>query len=145
MDKKDKDHNKEIKKLNTGFTEKLIDKEFSATFHSYTLGDKYNEPFFKKSLRDQIREDVLKVAKLTLSDNGDVIPKNPENIDMELFIQNKPVNTLKDVMDPLMASHIKVNNVDPKKPKDGYIQAKEVKLSVQAQEFIERREKMKMN
>ncbi|KKK87577.1 hypothetical protein LCGC14_2751860 [marine sediment metagenome] len=64
---------------------------------------------------------------------------------MELFIQNKPVNTLKDVMDPLMASHIKVNNVDPKKPKDGYIQAKEVKLSVQAQEFIERREKMKMN
>ena len=40
MEKKDKDHKKEIKKLNTGFTEKLIDKEFSATFHSYNLGEK---------------------------------------------------------------------------------------------------------
>ncbi len=145
MDKKEKDHNKEIKKLNTGFTEKLIDKEFSATFHSYTLGDKYKEDLFKNALRDQIRKDVLKVAKLTLSEDGNIIPKNPENIDMELFIQNKPVNTLKDVMDPLMVSYIKVNNVDLKKPKDGYIQAKEVKLSVQAQEFIERREKLKMN
>lgn len=144
MDKVSKANEKEIKKLNTGFTEKLIDKEFSATFNDYTLGDKYNEPFFKKSLRDQIREDVLKVAKLTLSDNGDVIPKNPENIDMELFIQNKPVKTLKDVMDPLMSSHIKVNNVDLRKPKDGYIPAPEVKLSVQAQEFVERRKQLEM-
>ncbi len=144
MDKKEKDHNKEIKKLNTGFTEKLIDKEFSATFNDYTLGDKYNELFFKKSLRDEIREEVVKVAKLTLSDEGNIIPKSPEG-DMDLFIQNKPIKTLKDVMDPLMASHIKVNNVDPKKAKDGYVPAKEVKLSVQAQEFIERREKLKMN
>lgn len=145
MEKATKDKDKEIKKLNTGFTEKLIDKEFSATFHSYTLGDKYQEDLFKNALRDQIRKDVQGVAKLTLSDEGNIIPRNPENIDMELFIQNKPVKTLKDVMDPLMASYIKVNNVDLKAPKDGYIPAKEVKLSVQAQELMTRRSKLKMN
>ena len=145
MEKATKDKDKEIKKLNTGFTEKLIDKEFSATFHSYTLGDKYQEDFFKNALRDQIRKDVLKVAKLTLSEDGNIIPKNPENIDMELFIQNKPVETLKDVMDPLMVNHIKVNNVDKKVLKDGYIPALEVKLSVQAKELIKRRADMKVN
>ena len=145
MEKATKANDKEIKKLNSGFTEKLIDKEFSATFHSYTLGDKYQEDLFKNALRDQIRKDVQGVAKLTLSDDGNIIPRNPENIDMDLFIQNKPVETLKDVMDPLMSPYIKVNNVDTKKPIDGYLPAKDVKMSRQAQELMERRKQMQVN
>ena len=145
MEKATKANDKEIKKLNSGFTEKLIDKEFSATFHSYTLGDKYQEDLFKNALRDQIRKDVQGVAKLTLSEDGNIIPRNPENIDMDLFIQNKPVKTLKDVMDPLMSPYIKVNNVDTKKPIDGYIPAKDVKMSRQAQELMERRKQIQVN
>ena len=145
MEKATKANDKEIKKLNSGFTEKLIDKEFSATFHSYTLGDKYQEDLFKNALRDQIRKDVQGVAKLTLSDDGNIIPRNPENIDMDLFIQNKPVETLKDVMDPLMSPYIKVNNVDTKKPIGGYIPAKDVKMSRQAQELMERRKQKQVN
>lgn len=139
IDKAEKAKDKEIKKLQIGFDEKLIEKEFTATFNTYNLGDKYQEDFFKSSLREKIRKDVQGVAKLTLSEKGDVIPKNPENIGMELFIQNKPVDTLKGVMDPLMADFIKVNNVKDKNLKDDYVPAKDVKMSKQAQDLIDRR------
>lgn len=145
MEKATKDHSKEITKLNTGFTEKLINKGYSAAFNSYTLGDKYQEPLFRDALHDKVKKDVLSVSKLTLSDDGEVIPKNPDNIDMQLFLQNKEVNTLNGVMDSIMAPYIKVNNVDIKTPKDGYIPAKDVKLSVQATELIQRRDRLKMN
>jgi len=145
MDKATKANDKEIKKLNSGFTEKLINKGYSAAFNSYTLGEKYQEPLFRDALHDKVKKEVQAIAKLTLSDEGEIIPKNPDNIDMELFIQNKPVNTLNGVMDSIMSPYIKVNNVDLKKPKDGYIPAKEVKMSRQAQELMERRKQMQVN
>ena len=145
MDKASKANDKEIKKLNSGFTEKLINKGYSAAFNSYTLGEKYQEPLFRDALHDKVKKEVQAIAKLTLSDEGEIIPKNPDNIDMDLFIQNKPVKTLRDVMDSIMSPHIKVNNVDTKKPIDGYIPAKDVKMSRQAQELMERRKQMQVN
>jgi hypothetical protein len=136
IEKGNKDHDKERKKDKLGFENTLIEKEFDATFNKYNLGDKYKEDLFKNALKSKIRQDVNKIAKLTLSEDGQIVPKNPENDGLELFINgNKKVEKIGDIMDPLMKDHIKVNNVGP--PKDGkYVPVKEVTMSTQAQDRI---------
>ena len=136
LEKSNKDHEKDRKKDKLGFETILIDKEFDATFNKYNLGDKYEGDLFKNALKADVRQKVSKIAKLTLSEDGQIIPRNPENDGLELFINgNKKVENLGDIMDPLMKDHIKVNNVGPRKEGD-YIPAKEVKMSRQAQDRI---------
>jgi hypothetical protein len=136
IDKIKKDNDKELKKNKTGYENSLIEKGFEATFNTYKLGDKYNEELFRTALQNDIRTKVNTVAKLTLSENDEIIPKHPENAGLELFVNNVKIETLKDVLNPLMEGHIKANNVDPKLEKDKYIPAKEVKLSKMAQDLI---------
>ena len=136
IDKIKKDNEKELKKNKTGYENSLIEKGFEATFNSYNLGDKYNEELFKNALRDDIRTKVNTVAKLTLSEDGNIIPKHPENAGLELFVNNVKIETLKDVLNPLMEGHIKANNVDQKQDKLKYKPAPEVKLSKMAQDLI---------
>ena len=135
-EKKDKDHIKELKKEKLGYTNTLIEKEFDAAFNKYNLGDKYEGDLFRNALKTDIRQKVSKVAKLTLSEDGQVIPRNPEDDGLELFVNgNKKVENLGDLMDPLMKDHIKANNVGPQKPGD-YVPVKSVKLSRQAEDRI---------
>ncbi len=143
-DKQAKDHEKEIKKLISGHNADLINKEFDLAISTYTLGDKYTaEDWMKKSLHNNIREQVKSIAKLTLSEDKKVIPKNPADVSMALFVEGKEITTLKDVLDPLMKDFIKVNNVDTNKPGKGYVPAKDVKLSKWQQEIVaSRKEKV---
>lgn len=142
IDKLTKDSEKALKKAEAGFDETLIDKEFNAVFNSYTLGDKYNEDMFKNALRTDIRQKVKTVAKLTLSeDKKKIVPKNPENSAMDLFVNNNPIKELKEVLDPLMAGHIKVNNRDSGKSVN-YTPAAEVKKSTLAQDLLKRKQQM---
>lgn len=97
---------KEIKNINSGFNDLLIKKEFTSKMSSYNLGEKYNEDFVKKALFEDIFYKVQKQAKLTLSENGSIIPKNPENVELELFVNNKKIEDVKDIIDPLMQSYI---------------------------------------
>lgn len=139
FDKAEKTHEKDIKKLQSGFAEKLIKKDFRAAFNAYNLGDKYQEDFFKESLHDKIFSDANSVAKLTLSEAGNIIPKNPDGNDLELFIKNQPVKDLKGVLDPLMEPFIKKSDVDLKKKDSIYTPVKDVKMSRQAQDLVESR------
>lgn len=142
IDKLTKDGQKALKKAEQGFDETLIDKEFNSVFNSYILGDVYNKDMFKNALRTDIRSQVKKVAKLTLSeDKTRIVPRNPENDGLELFVENKKIEKLRDVLDPLMAGHIKVNNVDTKK-KDGYTPAPEVKKSTLAMDIMSRKKEL---
>ncbi len=136
-DKIIKDHEKELKKLKTGHDSDLINKDFDLAINQYNLGDKYtSEDWMKQSLHTNIREKVKSIATLTLSEEKKVIPKNPADVSMALFVEGKEIKTLKDILDPLMKDFIKVNNVDIKKPDNGYVKAKDVKLSKMAQDII---------
>lgn len=136
-EKNEKDHIKELKKEKLGFTNTLIEKEFDAAFNTYNLGDKYEGDLFRNALKSDVREKVKKIAKLTLSEDGKVIPKNAEDDGLELFVNgNKKVENLGDIMDPLMKDHIKVNNVGPKKAGDYVPVITEVKMSRQAEDRI---------
>lgn len=140
-DKIVKDHEKELKKLNTGHNSDLINMEFDLAINQYTLGDKYTaDEWMKPSLHENIRKQVKAITTLTLSEDKKVIPKNPADASMALYVDGKEINTLKDVLDPLMKDFIKVNNVDPNRKKDGnYVPAKEVKLSTQVQHLQQRK------
>lgn len=134
------DHEKEVKKLIAGHNSDLINKEFDLAINQYTLGDKYTaEDWMKTSLHENIRKQVKSITKLTLSEDKKVIPKNPDDVTMGLFVEGKEINTLKGVLDPLMKDFIKVSNVDPKKKDSDYVQAKEVKLSTMAQHLQQRK------
>lgn len=98
---------KEIEKINTGFNNRLIQKEFTGILANYNLGDKYQEDFVKKALFSDVFSKVQQKAKLTLSDEGSIIPKNPENPELELFIDNKKVDSLKELLDVEMQPFIK--------------------------------------
>ncbi len=139
-DKSAKDHEKELEKLISGHNTDLIDKEFDLAINQYTLGEKYtSEPWMKSSLHDKIRSEVKEITKLTLSEDKKVIPKNPDDVTMDLFVEGKPIMTLKEVLNPLMKDFIKVNNVVPP-PKDGvYVPAKDTKHSQMAIDLIESR------
>lgn len=135
-----KDHEKELKKLKSGHNSDLIEKEFDVAIGQYTIGDKYTaEDWMKTSLHENIRKQVKSITKLTLSEDKKVIPKNPDDASMGLFMEGKEIKTLKGVLDPLMKDFIKVNNVDLKKNKDDYVPVKEVKLTAQAQALQERK------
>lgn len=139
-DKIIKDHEKELKKLKTGHNSDLINKEFDLAINQYSLGDKYtSEDWMKQSLHTNIREKLKSIATLTLSEEKKVIPKNPADVSMALFVEGKEIKTLRDVLDPLMKDFIKVNNVDPKKKDGVYVPAKEVKLSKWQQEIVANR------
>lgn len=136
-DKLVKDHEKELKKLKTGHNSDLINKEFDLAINQYTLGDKYTaDDWMKPSLHENIRKQVKAITTLTLSEDKKVIPKNPDDVSMALFVDGKEINTLKGVLDPLMKDFIKVNNVDTKKKDGGYVPVKDVKLSKMAQDII---------
>lgn len=138
-EKKQKEFDKLLKKTEHGFDTILIEKEFNAAFGSYNLGDKYSEDLFKNALRAETRDKVKAVAKLTLSeDKTQIVPKNPTDDGLELFIDGNPIKSLKDVLDPLMKGHIKVNNVDPSK-KDKYVPVEKVKLSTMVQHLQQRK------
>lgn len=138
-EKKQKEFDKLLKKTEQGFDAVLIEKEFNAAFSSYNLGDKYSEDLFKNALRAETRDKVKAVAKLTLSeDKTQIVPKNPTDDGLELFIDGNPIKSLKDVLDPLMKGHIKVNNVGPKN-KDDYVPVEKVKLSTQVQHLQQRK------
>ena len=139
IEKNGKDHAKALKKSEQGFDTTLIEKEFNATFNDYKLGDKYDTAMFKNALRTDVRDKVKAVAKLTLSeDKTQIVPKNPTDDGLDLFIDGNPIKSLKDILDPLMKGHIKVNNVDPDK-KETYVPVEKVKLSTMAQHLQQRK------
>lgn len=132
LQKKDK----EFKKLNTDFNNRLIKKEFNSLISGYTLGDKYSEDFIKKALTNDIFDQVQKKAKLTLNNDGVIVPKNPENAELDLYIENQKVENLKGLLDPIMTPFIKkTNQVQP----NAYKPAEKTEISRMAQDLIKRR------
>ena len=139
--KREKDAEKQLKKEGEKYTNLIIDKEFDANFNAYPLGDKYKEPLFRNALRNDIKQKVTGIAKLTLSEDGKVIPRNPENAGLELFQGNKKIESLKDLLDPFMKDHLKVTQGPGEK--STYVPAKEAtKVSALAADLMSRKKQI---
>ena len=130
---------KEINDIKNGFTDKLIKKEFNSLLSTYNLGEKYQEDFVKKALHNEIYTKVQEKAKLTLSETGSILPRNPQNPEMELFIDNNPVTDLKPLLDPIMQPYVKANNKGETSKGTYTPVAEDTNLSRQAKDLIARR------
>jgi hypothetical protein len=131
----------ELKKLDQGYKNKLINTKLDSVLGKYTLGEKYQEDFVKNALFSDIKGKVSKLAKLTLKDDGSIVPKNPENDELDLFVDNKKIENIKDIIDPLMKSYTKktpgTSKGNPSEYKPASQTAEKSKL---AQDLIKRRE-----
>ena len=130
---------KEVEKLNQGFADTLIRKEFNGMLSNYKLGEKYQEGFVKKALFDDVYSKVSQKAKLTLNeDMSKIIPRNPEKPDLELFINNKKVEDLKELLDPVMEPYIQKSGNDG--PPSTYKRVEPGKVSSLGADFRKRKE-----
>ena len=137
-EKKLTDKEKEIKKIQTGFTQTLIDTELNKELSTYKLGEDYEKDFVKKALFAELKEKINKKAKLVRDENGQIIPKNPENVEMNLFIESKEIKTLKELIEPEIKPFLKKTSGETKP--DSYQPVKdEGNKSRLAQDLIEKR------
>ena len=142
-EKKLTDKEKEIKKIQTGFTQTLIDTELNKELSTYKLGEDYEKDFVKKALFADLKEKINKKAKLVRDENGQIIPKNPENVEMNLFIESKEIKTLKELIEPEIKPFLKKTSGDTKP--DSYKPVKdEGNKSRLAQDLIEKRKAQTM-
>jgi len=101
-----KKKDEEINQIKQDYQTKLIKKEFNSLMSNYKLGEKYQDEDFKAFIYDKKYKEVLDKAKLTLNDKGSLIPKNKENPELDFYIGNKKVESVKDILDPLMTDYI---------------------------------------
>ena len=106
---------------------------------SYTFGEKYDEDFIKTALFDDVFKKIQKQAKLTLSSDGSIIPKNPENPELDIYVNNNKVTELKEIIEPLLEPFIKKS--DGRKPEvDGkYVKAKDTEMTQLAKDIQSRK------
>ena len=93
---------KEIAKAKDGYTRQVIDMKFDQELSSYELGEDYTKDFVKKALYADVKSKVMEQAKLTIDDKGNIVPKNPKGEEMDLFVGNKQVTSLKELIDPVI-------------------------------------------
>ena len=132
----------EVIKVKKGFTDKLIKNKVTSMLSSYKYGEKYDEDFIKQALFDDVFRKIQKQAKLTLSADGTIVPKNPENPELDIYVNNNKVTELKEIIEPLLEPFIKKS--DGRKPEvDGkYVKAKDTEMTQMAKDLISRRAEM---
>jgi len=129
----------EVVKVKKGFTDKLIKNQVTSMLSSYKYGEKYEDDFIKKALFDDVFSKLQKQANLTLSKDGTIVPKNPENPDLDIYVNNNKVTELKEIIEPLLEPFIKKS--DGRKPEvDGkYVKAEETEMTQLAKDIQSRR------
>ena len=111
---------------------------------TYKLGEKFQDDFIRESLSNKMFQEVNKKAKLSLNENGSIIPRNPENPELELFDGNKKIESIKQILDPLMTDYI-VKKPEGGKPKDVYKPAQETQMGSLAADLLKRRKAKEEN
>ena len=132
----------EIENKSKDFEAKLINRDVKSLLSNYKLGEKYQDDFIKESLYNKMFNDIQKKAKLTYNESGELIPRNPQNPDLELFEGNKKIESIRQLLDPLMEPYISKNPT----VKVEYEKSKEPeRLSALGRSFIRQRQEMKEN
>jgi hypothetical protein len=135
-----KDHDKKLKEKESGFENALIRKEYEATFNTYQIGDNYKDDFVRKALQNDIFEKASKVAKLKMID-GKVAPRDPNNDTLEYYRDNKKIEDIKGLIDPIIQPYLKATKTPDKQPGENpYKPAPDVKKSRLAEDIIGRKQ-----
>ena len=129
----------EIIKVKQGFTNKLIKNKVNSLLSSYTYGEKYQDDFIKTALFDDVFRKVQKKAKLTLSDDGSIVPKNPEDPALDIYVNNNKVTELKEIIEPLIEPFIKKSNAQKPEVDGKYVKAKDTEMTQLAKDIHDRR------
>ena len=128
---------KELETAQSDFKNKLIQKEFSNLMSKYKLGDKYQDEFIKNALTENMFKTVKKKANLIFNEDGEIVPRSADDPSLELYEGNKKVESIKQLLDPLMEPYISKNPT----VKVEYEKSKEPeKLSALGRSFIRQRQ-----
>jgi len=132
-----------LNELKSGYSQKLIDKQLENVIANYELGEKYTEPLFKKAIFDEVKGKVKKTAKLVLTDDMNIGIKHPENDELDLMINNKKVESLDDIISPIIEPFTKKASgkkleTDGKEPE--YKNKEPVKMTSLAQDILKRKQ-----
>ena len=100
---------KEMQKLKSGYEDQLIDHQLRSSISKFELGSEYTkEPFIRDAVLDKVISQVRQRSKLAYDpENRKVVPLNPENPDLPLFIDNKKVEDLDLLIKPLIDPFVK--------------------------------------
>ena len=82
-----------------------INAKLMAKMSSVPLAKAYQDPVIKNSLMEGVLKQVRSKAHLDLDETGEIKLFNPDNKDMELFVENKKIG-VDDLVNPLMQPYI---------------------------------------
>jgi len=91
-----------------------INAKLMAKMSSVPLAKAYQDPVIKNSLMEGVLKQVRSKAHLDLDETGEIKLFNPDNKDMELFVENKKIG-VDDLVNPLMQPYIQAT---PSKDRD---------------------------
>ena len=103
----------ELKTAHADFKNKLIRERFNGLMADYKLGEKFSDPDYKEFLSNKMYSKISEKAQLTFNDNGAIVIKDPSDANIDLYENNKKVESIKELLDPLMESYV-VKQTDPK-------------------------------
>ena len=133
----------QLKQKDEEFKGKLIQNEFMKTLSNYKLGEKYSDDFIKESLYNKMFTEVQKKAKLVYNENGQIALKRIDNPELDFYDGNKKVDSIKELLDPLMEPYIDKQPAKPG-PNGSYKPTEDKpKLSALAESFIRKKQELK--
>lgn len=103
----------ELKTAHAEFKNKLIKERFNGLMADYKLGEKFNDPDYKEFLSNKLFGKVTEKAHLTFNDDGAIAIKSPSDVNLDLYENGKKVESIKEILDPLMEPYVVKQN-DPK-------------------------------
>jgi hypothetical protein len=102
----------ELKTAHEDFKNKLIRERFNGLMADYKLGEKFSDPDYKEFLSNKMYSKVSEKAHLAFNDTGAITLKNPSDVNIDLYENGKKVESIKELLDPLMESYV-VKQSDP--------------------------------
>ncbi|MGI9569516.1 MAG: hypothetical protein ACR2PH_07235, partial [Desulfobulbia bacterium] len=96
----------ELKTAHSDFKNKLIRERFNGHMADYKLGEKFSDPDYKEFLTNKMFSKVSEKAQLTFNDSGAIVLKNPSDANLDLYENGKKVESIKEMLDPLMESYV---------------------------------------
>jgi len=96
----------ELKTAHTDFKNKLIRERFNGLMADYKLGEKFSDIDYKEFLSNKMYSKISEKAHLTFNDSGAIVLKNPSDVNIDLYENGKKVESIKEMLDPLMESYV---------------------------------------
>ena len=109
----------QIKKLTTGYEGKLVNSEIKRRINSKQFAEKYSEEDLKDVLSQTAINRITKEATIKLNNEGEAVVYNPEDPEMELYMDGKKA-TLDNLIDKHIGKYLAKS--EPKRTETKFVQ-----------------------